>query len=291
MNSLFPLLTAMAWAVAVLFFRKSGEFVSPNALNFFKTFLATTLLLITLLILGEPLWRPEELDAILWLLLSGVVGVSVADTLFFRSLNILGAGRSAIIETSYTPFVVLFAFLMHDEKLTLILGLGMTLIVGAVAVTREHEGSEKLPRKLWLEGLILGIIAPGLMALGVVMVKKELEDFPVIWTTTVRLMGGGVGLLLGVALNPTLRREAIKAFIPSRAWRYTIPGSIMGNYVALLLWIAGFKYNDSGIAAALNQTSTLFIVLLAAVFLNEKLTRRRVIAVALAFVGSVIVLS
>jgi uncharacterized membrane protein len=49
----------------------------------------------------------------------------------------------------------------------------------------------------------------------------------------------------------------------------------------MLLWIAGMKLTRVGIAGILNQTSTLLVPLLAAVFLGERLTRRKVLALAL----------
>jgi drug/metabolite transporter (DMT)-like permease len=64
----------------------------------------------------------------------------------------------------------------------------------------------------------------------------------------------------------------------------------VGNYLAMLLWIGGFKYNSASVASILNQTATLFTVVLAVVFLGEKLTGRKLVAVALGFVGSVLVL-
>jgi len=46
-----------------------------------------------------------------------------------------------------------------------------------------------------------------------------------------------------------------------------------GSYLSLLCWLAGFKYAQAGIAALLNQTSTVLIVLLAAIVLKQPLTK------------------
>ena len=48
---------------------------------------------------------------------SGVVGIAVADTLVFAGLNILGAGRAAVVDCSYAPILVLFSFLLLGETL------------------------------------------------------------------------------------------------------------------------------------------------------------------------------
>jgi drug/metabolite transporter (DMT)-like permease len=67
-------------------------------------------------------------------------------------------------------------------------------------------------------------------------------------------------------------------------------GTLFGSYLSLMAWLAGFKYSQAGVAALLNQTSTVLIVLLAAVFLKERLTRVKLVAVALAFTGAAMVL-
>jgi len=59
----------------------------------------------------------------------------------------------------------------------------------------------------------------------------------------------------------------------------------------LISWLGGFKYAQAGRVALLNQMSTMFIVLFAAIFLNERLTPVKLFAVAMAFTGAAIILS
>ena len=91
-------------------------------------------------------------------------------------------------------------------------------------------------------------------------------------------------------MAPSFRGYVLAVFVPQPAWRFALPGSFIGAYVAMLLWIAGFNYNAANVAGILNQTSTLLTVLLATLFLREPLTQRRAVAVMLAFGGSVLVL-
>ena len=59
----------------------------------------------------------------------------------------------------------------------------------------------------------------------------------------------------------------------------------------LFCWLAGFKYAKAGVVALLNQTSTILIVVFAALFLKEPLTRLKVLAVIIAVIGAMLVLS
>ena len=69
-----------------------------------------------------------------------------------------------------------------------------------------------------------------------------------------------------------------------------IEGALLGSYIALILWIAGMKYSDQvGVAAILNQSSTIYILLLANLFLKEPFTLRKAAATGAALSGIVIV--
>jgi drug/metabolite transporter (DMT)-like permease len=49
------------------------------------------------------------------------------------------------------------------------------------------------------------------------------------------------------------------------------------------------KYTKVGVAAILNQSSTIYILILAAIFLKEPLTRRKLVASLVALAGIVLV--
>lgn len=59
----------------------------------------------------------------------------------------------------------------------------------------------------------------------------------------------------------------------------------MGTYLAYMFWLAGFKYAEASINAILNQTTVIFAIILATVIVKERMTRRKVVSVALAVVG------
>jgi len=79
-------------------------------------------------------------------------------------------------------------------------------------------------------------------------------------------------------------------FRPSATWKTLVPASILGAYVALLLWLGGFKWASASVAAVLNQMSSVFTIVLARMFLGEVVTRRRAIGGAAAVLGAIVVL-
>ena len=141
-----------------------------------------------------------------------------------------------------------------------------------------------------LYGILLGAGAMALMTYGIVLAKPILDvaDFPLIPATTIRLLAGPVLLALFAGASPQ-RSAHFKAFRPTAVWRLSVPGSILGTYLAMSLWVAGFKYADASVAGILNQTSIVFAIVLATLILKEPFTRRKFMAISMAVAGVVIV--
>jgi drug/metabolite transporter (DMT)-like permease len=283
------LLTAVAWAVAVILFRRSGEHVHPLGLNLFKSALAGVLFVPTIYLTGEALPLATSARDYAVLLVSGVLGIGVGDTLFFFALNSLGAGLIAIVDCLYSPFVIALSTLWLGERLTGLQAVGAVLIVSAVlAVAREGR---RVPgeRHHILRGLTFGVLALAAMAVGIVMVKPLLERSSILWVTEVRLVGGILSLAGVLALHPA-RRAILRSVRSRQRWRYTLSGSFVGSYVSMFLWLAGMKLAPASVAAVLNQTSNVFIFVFAALFLHERITRTKLVGIALGFAGAFLVM-
>jgi drug/metabolite transporter (DMT)-like permease len=282
------LLCAIVWALAVILFRKSGEKVHPLALNTFKNLAATLLLLPTMLVLSEPLLHQAPASVYFLLLLSGALGIGVGDTLLFMSLNRIGAGLTGIVVCMYSPFVIALSFWLLNERLTSLQFIGALLIITAILIaTIEKKKSAVKPLNI-VTGTVLGVIASAAMAIGVVIIKRILETSPLLWTTQIRLFGGILVLIFILAVHP--RRHLIYgSLVTTQKWSYTISSSIVGAYLAMIIWLGGLKYTQAAIASALNQTSTIFIFIFASAFLRESLSTRRIIGIVLAFCGTMLV--
>lgn len=282
------LLTAVVWAFAVILFKKSGEAVHPVGLNLFKNLMAAILLIPTAWIFGETLLRPVPLEDYLLLMLSGVLGIGISDTLFFRSLNLLGAGLFAIVDCLYSPSIIGLSLIFLGESLTSLQLVGVVMILSAVlSILVERHATVDDRRRVFL-GVLWGALAMMTTAVGIVIIKPLLNESPLIWANEVRLMGGLIVLLLILLLHPS--RKAIVASVkaPGR-WGYTLSGSFAGGYLVMVLWLAGMKYTQAATAAALNQTSNIFIFIFAAVLLKERINAVRLVAIGLGVAGALLV--
>ena len=297
----FALATAITWAFALVLFRHSGRQIRPLPLNLFKCVVAAALFVVTVLLgplvpgwLGEECrwpgtgWSAESL----WRLIgSGVIGIAVADTLFFAALNRIGVGILSIVDCLYTPFVILCSWLLlPGDVLTWYHVAGAALVLSGVVVSSGHSPPANTTRGQLVAGILYGAGAMGLMALGIVMAKPAFDDVPLIWACLIRLVAGSAALAAIVAMLPD-GRQLWGVFRPSLTWRTAVPAALLGSYLAYLFWMAGFKYANAAANAILNQTSIVFAIILATLVLREPFTRRKAVSVCLALSGMAVVMA
>ena len=282
------LLSAGLWALAVIFFRKSGEKVHPLALNTFKNLMAFILFIPTIWIFRETLLYPAPWNTYLLLILSGIVGIAIGDSLLFASLNKLGAGLTGIVVCMYSPFIICLSILFLGETLTIRQILGAILIIAAVMIAAIKKEKRIFDNKQLIIGILFGILASAGMAVGVIIMKPIINETPLLWATEIRLLGGIIALGFIFLFYPR-RRLLADSLLTTNKWQYTISGSLIGAYLAMAVWLGGMKYTQASVASALNQTSTIFIFIFAGIILKEPLNLKHVVSIIMAFIGTLLV--
>ncbi len=275
-------MSALAWAVGVILYRKLGAYLPPLQLNFIKNSLVLLMLAATLPLVHGLTLPSISAGEIAIAVVSGVIGLALADTLYLKALNQLGAGRMGIIGNLYSPFVIALSFVFLGERLGPLQIVGFVLVSSGVLLVsgrREREPGQASVMK----GVLLGVLAILLMAIAIVMVKRVLEAQPLVWVSLIRMGGALVGLLLIVAV-----RGELKKLDPRRMrvhWPTLLLAAFVGQFLSTLFWLGGYKYTDAMIAAIINESSSAFIVLLAWLWLREPMDRRRAGGIALAVAG------
>ncbi|MCK4858812.1 MAG: DMT family transporter [candidate division Zixibacteria bacterium] len=288
LGEIFALATAVVWAFAVIMFKRSGESVHPIALNLFKDVLAFLLLVPTAYLFGEDLLRAAPFQDYLLLVVSGIIGIGIADTFYFKGLNKIPAGLLAIIACMYSPTIISLSIVFLGESLTMLQLVGAFLIVTAVLTGVSRKGLRTVGRRNLFLGMLFGLIAVVANAVGIVMIKPLLDRSPLFWVTEVRLLAGVISLVAILFFFPQ-RKTIMSSLLAVRSWKYTIAGSFFGAYLAMVLWLGGMKFTQASIAAALNQTSNLFIFIFAALILKERIDLKRTVAIILAVGGAILV--
>jgi len=288
-GEVFALGSALSWAMAVILFRRPARVLPAFELNLFKTVLGF-LLLIPTLMLVEGLSLPDyELSDLGILLLSGYFGMAVADTWYLRALNLMGASRTGIVASLFSPFVILLSLMFLGETLRGLQIIGLVLVMGGILlVTWKHHRSS-VDRADIRKGVLYGIGAVFLMAVGVVMVKEILETKPFLWTVEIRYFGGLMGMLIILLLRK--RTATVRAsFSVPLPWVQMTVASFLSSYVSMLMWLGAYKLIPASVASILNESANAWIVLLAWLILGETLGMRKVTGLLLTLTGVAIML-
>lgn len=288
MGKVLALTSALFWAAAVILFKRAGDSIRPLALNWYKTALASVVLLPILFLdgLGGLSGRP-----LVMALASGVLGIAASDTLFFVAMDRLGASLTAIVDCLYAPFVLFTAWAMLGEAPRAAQIAGGVCVVTAVLVVSFERGRTpvKRDRRRTATGFLAGAAAMAVMAVSINLMKPVLEHFSLWAVIELRALAALAALTAMMCLRKD-RRVLFASLTGHGAWRHALPGSFLGNVLSMVTWVAAFKYTSVNSAAIMVQTNTVFIVIMATLILKEPFGRHRLLGTALAFTGAAMVL-
>jgi len=293
LGEILSLGSAITWGISVSLFKIIGNSVSPYILNPLKNTIGTILFVLTTLLISDiSAVNALSTNEALILALSGIIGITIADVLFLISLNILGTSRSAIINTIYSPMVIMLAYFILDESLTfadIVGGLMILLSILYLSFNQEKSNISNLNK-----GLIFGILAYSLMALGIIMVKPILNRFSnsiemQLWIIIFRLIPGT--LLSYITMNFMMKKnEIILQLSNKKIWPIILLGSFLGTYVGFAMWVIGMAKTSASIASILNQTSTIFIAFFGWLILKETFSRKMMICFFISIIGAFIII-
>ncbi|PLZ95683.1 EamA family transporter [Fischerella thermalis CCMEE 5328] len=233
---------ACLWAIASVVYSRLGERIPPLQLNLMKGIVAIALLLLTIVLSSElfPSIAPIPLSLIL---LSGVVGIGFGDTVFFASINNLGARRALLMGTLAPPMTAIGAMIFLQEQLNLSAWCGILLtILGVAWVVTERtpegrgtrgEGSEggqgnsfsssssRVTVNLW-RGIGFGVLAAIANAVGALFSRAAFAQSVMnpLWAALLRLSAGVLILLIftfsksilkSLLYRQSLRRQVLES--------------------------------------------------------------------------------
>ena len=286
MGDLYAIITAVCWSSAVILFDISTKNFTAIQLNVLKNFIGVFGFILTIVLFSIPSPNFSQQD-IFTLALSGFLGILIADGLFLESLRRLGSGISAVVSTIYTPTVFIIAFILFNETINLYSYIGGVLVLGGITISVFQPPKTIKKRDLYI-GILFGIMANILTAYSVLIIKPIMKNNSVVYVALYRF---SIGFIFGILINILKSgiKQVIQKFKQGLTNQYVILGAFLGTYLSVIFWLAGYKYTLAGRAAIYNQLSTVFIIILARVFLKEPMTSKKIIGVSLAIFGAMIV--
>jgi drug/metabolite transporter (DMT)-like permease len=283
----FALAASFCWALSIILLRKPGLVLPAFELNLFRVVFAVLLLVPTILVMEGWSWPHYSAGELGIVFFSGYIGIAVADTWFLRALNLMGASRTGIVASLFSPFVIILSIFFLGESLRIWQICGFVLVMGGILLVTWQRSRQEADSQHIRRGMMYGVGSVFLMAVGVVMVKGILETRPFIWTVQLRLLGGLAGMVLYVALRRH-HLELARSFSRSLPWVPIVAGSFLGSYLSMILWLAGYKLIPASVASILNESANAWIVLLAWLILHESLGLRKMTGLFMTITGVII---
>ncbi|MBL4661266.1 MAG: DMT family transporter [Alcanivoracaceae bacterium] len=288
LGEFLSLLCALLWAFAVIFYKRAGDHFNAYEMNLFKSAFVLLLMIPTVL-LTDGLTIPAMSHYQFWIImLSGFFGIMLADLFYLRALQLIGASLTGITGSLYSPFVVALSLLFLGEYLQFWQYVGMILVLSGVVLVgyrRKALAIEHPP----IRGFVYATLAVFFTALGIVIIKPVSSELPFFWIILIRSFGGFITMIMyGLILKKSL---SIMHVIRAKGGHWLILGAFIGQYLSMMVWIAGYKYTSASIASILNETASIFILILSWLMLGEYLTKRKILGVIITISGVLLVLS
>ncbi len=238
----------------------------------------------------EPFKLKANWKAWVWLALSGLVGIVIGDTFYFRSLQILGPRRSLVVATTSPLFAILSSWLLLSENLLGFQLLGIALTVLGVMIVIAEKRGEKEALSLFpgvqSNGVAVGIAGALCQGLGATFSKvgMEVNDCSALEASMIRLLVAAV-CSIGFLLARQQCRQFARKFFKWGLIKKLLPAAAIGTWIGIWLSQIAFKNTEVGIAQTLVSTSPLFAIPIVVFFQGHRISSLAVAGTIYAIYG------
>ena len=282
-------MAAVCWASSSIIFGRTR--LNAWTINFAKNLFGAVFVLLHLLFLwywfgtGFLQFSPR---AWMYLVISGLIGIAIGDTSYFRSLQILGPRRSLVVATSSPLFGACLGWLILGETIALAQMTGILVTISGIAfVVMDKQARQESPGHFpgsELAGVAFGLFAAFCQATGAAISKIAMQECTPLEATIVRLVAavcfGVIFFRATGQLKPTLAALQDKTNL-----RLLLPAAAMGTWMGIWCSQIGIKYTSVAIATMLMSTSPLFAIPLVRFFDGHKISARAIWGTLVAFAG------
>ena len=223
-----------------------------------------------------------------WLTLSGLVGIVVGDTMYFRSLQILGPRRAMVLACLSPFFAALLGlfFLQQMMGYLVIMGVALTM-AGVIVVVMDRKAKQEepglLPGKMQA-GIACGVLASACQATGGLFSAKGMVDCNPLEAAAIRLFAAALATTFWL-LSRQKYRQAFRETVKIEHFRYLIPATAMGTWLGLWFCQMAYKNDDLAIAQTLLSTCPLFAIPVMWILYRHRVSRVALFGTVVAIFG------
>lgn len=294
--------TSALWTATALLFTSASRRIGPTAVNFTRILFAIAFLSLTHRLISNA-WIPEAQSwQVIYLALSGVIGLSIGDQALFTAFVDIGPRLSMLIMTTAPLYATLFGWLALNERLSALAWAGMLLTVTGVAwVTLERpkrQRPEQAARR-W-RGILLAFIAAACQAGGLLLSKQGIghgwlprdDHMSTLSATLWRMSFAGAGLIPWVLYRHFRSRKRSNPHEYANPNRliagllFAVGGAIAGPYLGVWMSLTAGDLAPLGVAQTLMSLTPIFILPFVIKIYGESVSMRAALGAALAVTGT-----
>lgn len=262
-HELAALGAALCWAITGLMSAWPVAVLGPFGFNLIRQAMVTAMLAV--FVLGTGRLAGVDPAALAPLVLSGLVGILLGDTMLFFALKRLGPRRTGAMFALNAPLAALAGWALLDEKLTALAVFGVVACTAGVAIAvlgrPGRSGShrfEAMHGPIW-QGLALGLLAAAGQAGGSLIARPVMaQGFDPAVGSLIRVGVAVAGLALIMAL-----RHPITHIQGRLTWPLAlqIAGSgLIAMAVGMTLLLFALQGGKVGIVSTLSALSPVMIL-------------------------------
>ncbi len=285
-GELAALITAILWSMTSIAFSEASNRVGPMYVNVTRMFFAVIYLSATILIIGAPINLSSS--QIIYLIISGFIGLIFGDTFLFKAYRSIGARLSMLVMSSAPAIAALLAFFFLGENLSLIGISGILITIGGIAlVVLQREEKPTSHYKVDYTGVFYAFLGAVGQAVGLIFAKfafnqGEINGFV---ATFVRVFSA---LIMIYPLAHFTKRYVapIKVFRENKKGLvFTIIGSFIGPFLGITFSLISISHTKVGIASTIMATVPILMLPIVRFYYKEKLSWMSILGAFIAVGG------
>jgi drug/metabolite transporter (DMT)-like permease len=293
------LATAVCWSFTAIFFSEAGRRIGSFRVNCIRLLFAVAIYTVVLLVTTGRIF-PEDLnlDQVLILALSGLIGLVIGDGCGFKALVMIGPRLTTLLWGTAPIMAVVIAWILLGERLDMVHMAGIAVTIGGVSwVVSERRFNKQNHFNLsadhpdsgtMLKGVLLGLMAAFGQAAGLVLSKHAMLDaggtLDALPASFLRMLSSAIMIWLFAALRGKLI-DTLRGLRHAPAMAYALGGAVFGPFLGVWTSLIAVQYIPAGIAATLNATTPIWIIPNVILYYKEKVSPRAVFGALVAVVG------
>jgi DME family drug/metabolite transporter len=280
------IITAICLAAGASFYKKGLEKTDAFSGNLIRTGFASLGFFIFMVAKGTLFQSLHMLTSSIcfWLFISAFFGYFLGDFLFLSALKRTEVSRTVPVSSTYPLFIAGWTSLLYGNSVSIFLVLGMILIITAIKLISEKNGSEREPtqQKEKYRGIGCALLAALSWSISISILDYVLLFLP---------PEAVAGFRFSIAFFMSMILGSVKKISVSRNSLFWIGIGgmsmlVFGNY----FFLEAISEIGSAKVAPISSTYPIISVLLAVLFLREKINLKIVSGAFLSFLGVLFVI-